>query len=143
MSPTALLVASVFLICLLLNGFHIATTGWGDMLRSPYPVSDAFYYSYAAWFRAFVDPDGGYTAGFIPDSPYVRMLTIGYRILGPGAATPFIVNAVLMSGAAAFVALIGKRLCGLSTGWIAGLGFAFCGILVFYAGITVKSSAEL
>ena len=48
-----------------------------------------------------------------------------------------------MSGAAVFSSLIGYRLFGIAAGWLTGLGFAFSGLVVFFAGLTVKTSAEL
>ncbi|WP_181919675.1 glycosyltransferase family 39 protein [Alkalilimnicola ehrlichii] len=112
-------------------------------LRSAYPVSDAFFYWQAAWYRAFIDADGGFIGTFIPNGPYVWSLTQFYRWLGPGAAVPFLLHAVLLSAAAAFMALLSRELFDARTGWIAGLLTAFCGPLVFFAGLTVKTNVIL
>ncbi len=140
--PASIAIA-VFVVSFALQILHIAQAGWGAELLSSYPVSDAFYYMQAAWYRAFMEPDGGYMGSFIPFSPYVRLLTAGFTLLGPGSATPFLVNALLMSGAAVFTALIALRLFGPAAAWLAGCGFVLSALVVFFAGLTVKTNAEL
>ena len=140
--PSAMAVG-VFIFSIALHILHIAQAGWGSELLSSYPVSDAFYYMQAAWYRAFMDPGGGYMGSFIPYSPYVRLLTAGFIVLGPGSATPFVVNALLMSGAAVFTALITSRLFGPVGGWLAGCAFVSSALVIFFSGLTVKTNAEL
>lgn len=134
---------AVLAISLSMHVLHIAQAGWGTYLWSPFPVSDSFYYLQAAWYRAFIGPGGGYLGHFIPHSPYVRILTAGFSWLGPGSATPFLINGLLMSGAAVFVALISFRVFGVGAGWLAGLAFTFSELTVFFAGLTVKTNSEL
>lgn len=143
MQKPLFMAVAIFIVSISLHALHVAQAGWGADMWSPYPVSDSFYYVQAAWYRAFISPDGGYMGSFIPYSPYVRLLTAGFSLIGPGSATPFVVNALLMSGAAVFTALTAYRLFGVAAGWLAGCGFVFSALVVFFAGLTVKTNAEL
>lgn len=134
---------AIFAIALSLQTLHIVWADWGVLLQSPYPVSDAYFYLHDAWYSAFVNRDGGYVGQFIAFSPYVHILTWAYRLFGPAPSVPLFVNAVLMSGAIAFCATLTRDIFGELAGWCTGLLGAFCGLLIFFAGLTVKTSLEV
>lgn len=132
-----------FTLCIGIHALQIGAAGWGEGLISPYPKSDAAVYLGNAWFKAFVAADGGYYGSVLGFSPYVEALGLGYRLLGPDAATPYIVNAVLMSLGVALTAATAQQLFGRAAGWCAGAVGALCGQLVFFAGLTVKTNIEV
>lgn len=127
-------------LTLAMQVLHIALARGGFGLLSPYPMSDANEYLYEAWFAAFVDPHGGFSGQTGPLSPYIWLLTWVYRIFGPGIWLPFALNALSLAIANATMSLLARRLFGAPAGWATGLVLALCGPLVFFGGLTVKTS---
>lgn len=119
---------------------YLGLHDWGRGLVSPYPRSDAALYLYSAWFRAFVSPAGGMLAAILPPSPYVWLQTLAYRLLGAHFVVPYLLNFVALATGAVLISLATTRLFGRIAGWLAGILFVFCGPLLFYAGITMKTS---
>lgn len=133
--PAVILCASAALYTL--NIFH---ADWGRKLVSPYPDSDAAVYLHAAWYGAYVDHDGGFVGAITSLSPYIAIQTAAYRMLGPWQWVPLATNAALVVLGVLFVALATRRAFGQGAGWAAGLLGVLAGPLVFFAGITVKTS---
>ncbi|MEJ2509149.1 MAG: hypothetical protein P8009_06680, partial [Gammaproteobacteria bacterium] len=100
-------------------------------------------YLYEAWFTAFIDPHGGFSGHVGPTSPYIWLLTWAYRAFGPGIWVPFGVNALSLAIARATMSLIARRLFGSPAGWATGVVLVLCGPLVFFGGLTVKTSLVL
>ena len=131
---------SIFLIAFILNLAYIGWADWGAELLSVYRYSDSYWHLHRAWHSTVVNPEGGVSQYFVPDAPYVWLLTWGYRVFGVGEAVPFLINACCISLAAAFLATLARRQFGTAAGWIAGCLAAFYGPFVFFSGITVKTS---
>lgn len=138
LSPTLFLVAS--LLTLAVHLAYIAATDWGAGLLPVYPKSDSYLFLHRAWFEAFVAADGGYSRLFVPDTPYLWLLAGAYKQFGPEEWVPFVLNALLAAITAGFVALTTRKLFDLKAAYCAGVLFAFCGPVVFFSGITIKTS---
>lgn len=132
--------ATVFLSAFALHLLNVGYAEWGTGLQSAYPESDAFIYLHKAWYQAFVASDGGFAARIVPFSPYVQLMRRAYTLLGPQLWTPLLVNALLASFAVVFSAVAVRRIFGPLEGWGAGLLGAFCGPVIFFAGVTVKTN---
>lgn len=131
------------MLALAVQVLQIAGADGGERLLPVYSQSDSFLLLHRAWFAAFVASDGGFAQAFVPDTPYLWLLTEAYQWLGPEAWVPFSVNAVLAALGAGFVALTTRLLFDTKAGHLAGLLFALCGPVVFFAGITIKTTLVL
>lgn len=143
MSHPVVVFAFAALLTVVVHGLYIADADGGRGLLPVYPKSDSFLFLHRAWFEALVAGDGGYSRLFVPETPYLWLLTNAYRVFGPEAWVPFFLNAVLAGVAAGFIALTACRLFGFKAGYLAGVLFALCGPVVFFSGITVKTTLVL
>jgi 4-amino-4-deoxy-L-arabinose transferase-like glycosyltransferase len=134
---------TVFLFTFLWHVVHIEAQNWGAGLLPVFAESDTYYYLHKAWCMAFLDSSGGELSTIIPLSPYISLLAGAYRILGPYPAVPFLINAILVSAAAALVAVATRRIFDDVTAWVAGAMIVLCGPIVFFAGLTIKTNLEL
>ncbi len=116
---------------------------WGEAFVSSYSLSDAELYLHYAWMKAFITPNGGILGEIIPPSPYVLIQTLAYKALGFYYYTPYISNAFLMSVSAALMYLLGKNLFNKKTGFFSAIIFIFCGPLLFYSGLTMKTISAI
>lgn len=137
---TTRLALIIFFSALFIHFIYIAFAGWGKDLLSPYVFSDEYFYLHRAWHMAFIDPAGGYLGEILSVTPYSRLLTWAYQIFGDGFWIPLFVNAILMSFAVMFNALLTRQLFDQQTAWIAGFIGVFCGPFVFFAGLTYKTN---
>lgn len=128
----------VFLASAIFHTVRLAYYDWGWELVPAYIFSDAELYLHMAWFKAFVDFDGGMLKDIIPLSPYVLSQVLAYKLLGPHIVTPHITNSLLTSGAAVFMYLFAKNLFGNRVGLISAIILILCGPLLFYVGLTIK-----
>lgn len=134
---------AIFFSAFFVHLLHIGFAGWGKELLSPYAFSDEYLYLHRAWHMAFVNAAGGYMGEILSVSPYARLLTWAYQLLGAGVWVPLLVNSILLSLAVTFMALATKRLFTEKVAWIAGLVGVLSGPLVFFAGVTHKTNLVL
>ncbi len=130
----------IFCLSISLHLLHLGLADWGAAFLSPHPTSDAYYYHYQAWFTAFIDSSGGYSAEFMSPSIYVELLTWIYRLFGFYSIVPFALNAVLMSLAAVFIGLTARLIFDSRTGWLAGLMASLFGPFIFFASLSIKTN---
>lgn len=128
----------VFLAASAFHAIHLAYNGWGGKLVPAHIFSDAELYLHLAWFKAFVDFEGGTLGNILPPSPYILLQTLAYKVLGPHIVTPHITNGLLASGAAVFMYLLTKNLFGNRVGLISALIITLSSPLLFYTGLTMK-----
>lgn len=129
----------VFALAFIIQIAHLCYHDWGENLISTYKLSDAELYLHCAWFKAFIDSSGGMLGEIIPPSPYILLQVAAYKIFGFHYYTPFITNTLLASGAAVFMYLFSANLFNKKIGLISGLIFIFCGPLLFYSSLTMKT----
>lgn len=136
-------VCFVVVLSFLLHLLYLYENDWGMGLVSAYLQSDAYYYFHKAWFSAFISSEGGMLSTVVPFSPYISLVTIGFSLFGAHLWVPFLVSAICVSISSGLIVLLTTRLFTLRIGFLAGLLSAFCGVLIFYSGLTVKSGVEL
>lgn len=132
-----------FFSAFILHFIHIAFSEWGRLLISSYAFSDEYLYLHRAWHMAFVNAAGGYMGEILSITPYARLLTWTYQLLGHGYWVPFFVNAILMSFAVTFTVMLTRQLFDEKTAWIAAIIGVLCGPFIFFAGITYKTNLVL
>ncbi|WP_435104214.1 ArnT family glycosyltransferase [Arhodomonas sp. AD133] len=133
------LVVAVGLVSAVIQSVYFFETGRALELRPAYPNSDAFFYWHAGWYRAFVDWDGGFAGAVMPNDPYVYLLALAHRVLGPSFSSLFALNSVFVVLCAIFVALAANVAYGRVAAWAAGLMTALCAPIVFFSGMVIKT----
>lgn len=78
-----------FFSAFILHFIHIAFSEWGRLLISSYAFSDEYLYLHRAWHMAFVNAAGGYMGEILSITPYARLLTWTYQLLGHGLLGAF------------------------------------------------------
>lgn len=130
-------------LSLLLHLLYLYENDWGAGLVSAYLQSDAYYYFHKAWFSAFISDGGGMLSAVIPFSPYISLVTTGFKLFGAHLWVPFAVSAICVSLSSGVMVLLAHRLFTLKVGFLAGILTALCGVFIFYSGLTVKSGFVL
>lgn len=112
-------------------------------LISAFPRSDAAYYYYQAFFAVSISESGGMLDRVIPFSPYLELLKIGFRLFGVSPAVMFSLNASMLVGTSMVLPLLTAQLGHRNASLLSGLLFSLTGVMIFYAGLSVKSSFVL
>jgi hypothetical protein len=127
-------------VSLILNIAYLWEHDWGWKLVNPYPTSDSYLYLYSAWFKAFIDPDGGFIGKVIPFSLHIELLTFFYQLFGAKIWVPYLATVPFTVLTAGLVGLLGFSLSNYRIGMIAGCLFACTGLFIFFSGLTYKTS---
>ena len=112
-------------------------------LISAYPTSDAGYYYYQAFFAVSISEFGGMLDRVIPFSPYLELLKAGFRWFGVTPTVMFLLNAMMLVGTSIVMPLLTAQLGHRNAALLSGLLFSLTGVMIFYAGLSVKSSFVL
>lgn len=136
------LLAVSFLLPFSLCIWQLVDADFGRFLLSPLPFSDASLYHYSAWYKSVFFSES-YVSEIIVFSPYERLLTGLFKIFGHTTITPFVLNAVLSGLTCMALVTITWQLFRLRSAWVALGIYCFTTPILFFSGVTLKSSLVL
>jgi len=136
------LLAVSFLLPFSLCIWQFVDADFGRSLLSPLPFSDASLYHYSAWYKSVFFSES-YVSEIIVFSPYERLLTGLFKLFGHTTITPFVFNAVLSGLTCMALVTITLQLFSLRSAWVALGIYCFTTPILFFSGVTLKSSLVL
>lgn len=136
------LLAVSFLLPFSLCIWQFVDADFGRLLLSPLPFSDASLYHYSAWYKSVFFSES-YVSEIIVFSPYERLLTGLFKLFGHSTITPFVLNAVLSGLTCMALVTITRQLFSLPSAWVAIGIYCFTTPILFFSGVTLKSSLVL